>query len=182
MLIIVCHRPSNSLRRGLALHAQGVMSACREGIASCMPSELIVASPGEAAGDAQGQQPGSAAPRWCAGCSPCAGAAVRRRPLSSCSHAGETLAWRAVQSSSHCRLRVSSGVLSVHRALHQALHCVERLLAGMPQALVALMGASLPLREGGCVPALQVLHMLGDALHTAAAHHTHPPALSGSSF
>ena len=46
-------------------------------------------------------------------------------------------------------------MLSVRHVL-QALQCVEGLLAGMPQAQVALMEASLPLREGGTVSALQV--------------------------
>ena len=108
--------------------------------------------PGGAAGEGQGQQPGSAAPRWRAGCTPCVGAAVRRRSLSSCSLAGETLACL-----SGSPRELSTGVLRVRRVL-QALQGVEGLLAGMPQAQLALMEASLPLREGGCVPALQVRH------------------------
>ncbi|KAK9825363.1 hypothetical protein WJX81_004059 [Elliptochloris bilobata] len=39
----------------------------------------------------------------------------------------------------------------------QALQCVQKLLVAMPQAQMALMEASLSLREGGSVPALQAL-------------------------
>ena len=50
-------------------------------------------------------------------------------------------------SASHCRQAC---------ALLQALHCLERLLAGAPKAQLALMTASLPLPAGGTLPALQV--------------------------
>jgi len=49
--------------------------------------------------------------------------------------------------------------------LLQALHCLERLLVGAPKAQLALMTASLPLREGGTLPALQVCsHVLAHDL------------------
>ena len=38
----------------------------------------------------------------------------------------------------------------------QALRCLEELLVSSPGAQLALMEASLPLREGGALPALQV--------------------------
>lgn len=67
---------------------QRTMSPCRKAL--CL---RLSRAPGEAAGEEQGQQPGSAAARWCAGCTPCVGAAVRRRSLSSCSSTGRDLAW-----------------------------------------------------------------------------------------
>lgn len=49
--------------------------------------------------------------------------------------------------------------------LLQALHCLERLLVGAPKAQLALMTASLPLREGGTLPALQACsHVLAHDL------------------